>query len=172
MPHYSKVHLPPALYKDIHAVYLSDMELHMVSYTPLEKHEWRAIWKKHFPNVFVGKYSCFTTCSICALYKRSLLEKNSLSERAALRDEQRLHLEFVREERAVYHKNRFLSRSEPERVLSMIIDGMDQSKTDLPWVWPLDKVTHAHTHTHTHTHLLGYWFCVKCTAEYLGCRAS
>lgn len=150
MPHYNKVHLPPALYKDMHAIYLSDMQLQCVQYTLLAKNQWRAIWKQHFPHVYIGKYSCFATCDICATYKRALLEHNSLSERMALRDEQRLHIVFVREERAVYHKTRFLARSEPERYLSMILDGMDQKKTDLPWVWPLDKATASLQKIKTH----------------------
>jgi hypothetical protein len=150
MPHFSKIHLPPALYKDMHTVYLSDMELQNVIYTQLAKHQWRSIWKTHFPHVYVGKYSMFATCDICASFKRALLEKHSLSERMALRDEQRLHIAWVRAERGIYHKHRFMSRSEPKRYLSMIIDGMDQKKTDLPWVWPLDKGTASLPRIKTH----------------------
>jgi hypothetical protein len=126
------------------------MQLQKVQYQALDHKQWRAIWKKHFPHVYVGKYSCFATCDICAQYKRALLEKNSLSERMALRDEQRLHIEFIRAERAVYHKLRFMSRMEPERVLVMIIDGMDQKKTNLPWVWPIDKALASLQRIKTH----------------------
>lgn len=150
MPHFNKVHLPPALYSDMPEVYLSDMQLQEVGYKPLDRQQWRALWRMHFSHVYVGKYSCFATCDICAAYKRALLEKNTLSERMALRDDQCVHIEFIRLKRAVYHKVRFMARIEPERFLSMIIDGMDQKKTNLPWIWPVDKAIASLMRIKTH----------------------
>jgi hypothetical protein len=85
----------------------------------------------------VGKYGSFTICDICGQYKRALQESNSLAERAALRATQMKHIEFVKGERLQYHTHNLMASLEPEKYLSMIIDGMDQKKTYLPWIWPL-----------------------------------
>lgn len=56
----------------------------------------------------------------------------------------------MKRERAVYHLQRKWSSLEPEKYLSIIIDGMDQKKTHLPWIWPSKKFTSALLRLKTH----------------------
>jgi len=42
------------------------------------------------------------------------------------------YLFFCRQERARYYKNRQLATEKPTEYLSLIVDGMDQNKTNIP----------------------------------------
>jgi hypothetical protein len=112
-----------------------------VTYKALDRKQWRAVWKEHWSHVVVNKYSPFATCEECAKFVRALQEKLSMAERAKLRAVQDQHIAFVRAERHTYHETRFQAKQPENRktMLSMIIDGMDQSKTYLPYVFPLSK---------------------------------
>jgi hypothetical protein len=50
-------------------------------------------------------------------------------------------MHFYRIERKAYYTNRELSRLEPNKHLCIIIDGMDQQKTCLPFMVPESKTT-------------------------------
>lgn len=139
MPHSKKVHLPPTLKKSLQRIYLADIARMGVSYKPLEIKQWRAVWKEHFPQVVVGEYSPFASCEVCAKFLRELQQNTTIAERAALRANQEKHINFVKAERHCYHEVRFDARLCAGVILSMIIDGMDQEKTYLPYRWPLDK---------------------------------
>lgn len=45
-----------------------------------------------------------------------------------------IYLTYCRTEREKYAKHRYKSRKHPEKYLSVIIDGMDQDKTDIPHI--------------------------------------
>lgn len=59
-------------------------------------------------------------------------------------------INFDREERKKYHLHREKSRSQPDKYLTIIIDGMDQSKTNIPALIPESKSTSSLTRLRTH----------------------
>ena len=48
---------------------------------------------------------------------------------------------YCRGERACYYGNRLKAEQEPKKYLSVIVDGMDQAKTNLPHITRISKVT-------------------------------
>jgi hypothetical protein len=113
------------------------------------------IWREEFPNVHVSKYSKNKKCTRCAEFYASLEKTKNWNERVELKAARRKHIEEVhlhklrtvrahtsyilythhtqvRIERRHYHNNRDLASAQPDKYVSVIIDGMDQSKTAVP----------------------------------------
>ena len=61
-----------------------------------------------------------------------------------------LFIYLCRIERKKYHSHREKSRSHPEKYLTVIVDGMDQSKTNLPNTKLITKSTSSLWHLRTH----------------------
>ncbi len=55
-----------------------------------------------------------------------------------------------REERKTYYKHRQKARSQPQKYVTIIIDGMDQSKTNVPYFSRRTKSTQNLWHLQTH----------------------
>jgi hypothetical protein len=134
MPHCEKIHLPPGEYSDIYSAYAHDMDLQ--GRPVYSKCQWRRVWRDEFPNVVLGEHSPFATCDVCGEYKRKKMQSMSKASREALKTAHLKHKESVQQERKVYH---WIRNIDPRTALSMIIDGMDQQKTFVPWIWPFDK---------------------------------
>ena len=60
------------------------------------------------------------------------------------------HVFYFRCERKKYHSHREKARSSPEKYLTMIVDGMDQSKTNLPNTKLVSKSTSSLWRLRTH----------------------
>lgn len=78
----------------------------------------------------------FSVCDTCIGFKERLLILLTLSgqekERKEVLNEFTRHLNFVRRERAEYTRIRTAAAEQPNRILSIIIDGADQAKLALP----------------------------------------
>ena len=61
-----------------------------------------------------------------------------------------LYINMYREERKKYHLHREKSRAQPTKYITIIIDGMDQSKTNIPALVPEAKSTQKLTRLRTH----------------------
>ena len=57
---------------------------------------------------------------------------------------------FFRVERKKYHSHREKARKDPEKYMAIIIDGMDQSKTNLPNISHISKSLSSLWHLRTH----------------------
>ncbi len=57
---------------------------------------------------------------------------------------------FPRRERKKYHSHREKSRASPEKFMTLIVDGMDQAKTDLPNTRVIAKSTSGLWRVRTH----------------------
>ncbi|XP_053389791.1 uncharacterized protein LOC128552757, partial [Mercenaria mercenaria] len=90
------------------------------------------VWTKHFPNLKIKKTKSFSQCTKCAILQRKFQSTLDPVTRSQLRMERSLHNQRQMLERKFYYSKRHASRQHPEDFLSLIIDGMDQSKTDLP----------------------------------------
>ena len=62
----------------------------------------------------------------------------------------RYHCNPVRKERRVYHHHRQKARSQPEKYMCIIVDGMDQQKTSLPLLRKAAKSTQGLYRVKTH----------------------
>ena len=89
------------------------------------------IWSEQFPHVKISEYKPLSGCKICSELRTALRNCKSLEERTALKLRRKNHLDEVRVERRAYHKTRAEASKPGSNVISIIIDAMDQSKTDI-----------------------------------------
>ena len=76
-----------------------------------------------------GSHVC---CKVCTSYQMRILKAKTDHERTELKKLRMLHVEKQRQERLFYYANREKAIASPDKYLSIIIDGMDQSKTNIP----------------------------------------
>ena len=76
----------------------------------------------------------FVTCTVCDAYHTRLRSAKTMSERRVLKNLRRNHLDKQRIQREKNYKHKLKAMMQPDRYLSIIIDGMDQKKTDCPVV--------------------------------------
>lgn len=99
--------------------------------------------ESHFNNVFNAcsneqkvrmcrDTGTFVTCTACDAYHSRLRSAKTPLERQQLKELRRRHLEKQRIQRQKYYKHKLKAMMHPEKYLSIIIDGMDQKKTDCP----------------------------------------
>ncbi|KAL5468782.1 hypothetical protein EMCRGX_G029899 [Ephydatia muelleri] len=88
------------------------------------------------------KTNLFSKCDLCTKYTEERAkggrDKKSIEDLRAKYDK---HLEHVQKERGVYYNHRHKARNNPNKYLTIIIDGMDQSKTNVPFVCQRTKST-------------------------------
>ena len=84
------------------------------------------------PKIMHRKLLPFARCSACHEFKCELVRAHTDKERDEIRLKRRKHLENQYEERQAYYKHRQKAIKRPDKYMSMIIDGMDQAKLDMP----------------------------------------
>ncbi|XP_038063298.1 uncharacterized protein LOC119733986 [Patiria miniata] len=108
------------------------------------------IWHSALPEFVVGKVSTFTKCSICTSLKEERRMATTNTERTAVQELQDMHIKHVQLSRRHYHDSRERARLNPHLENTIIIDGMDQSKTNLPSLLVEDKSTKPKARLRTH----------------------
>ena len=130
--------LPAALYskQSVFDLYHTEMRFDHPSdeHEPLNYNEFVVLWLKIFPNVKCKKYQevtgkCDTCCTLYELMKVS----NSYADFQKLEQFKVLHRMEVTTQKAAYYANRRLAEVQPETYMSIIIDGMQQSHSELPY---------------------------------------
>ncbi|XP_028515211.1 uncharacterized protein LOC114575148 [Exaiptasia diaphana] len=102
------------------------------------------MWRQHFSKVIIPKQNKFTKCGVCTLLKHSLRNTQDVKEREKLSVKRKVLLEQQCAERNHYYANRLKAELEPEKYLSLIVDGMDQAKANLPHVTTISKTEQSH----------------------------
>jgi hypothetical protein len=74
----------------------------------------------------------FAKCDFCVRHRQLKDRKRTEEQRAKDNEDIRLHLQHVKNEKSYYYSNRVRARQHPDKILSIIIDGADQSKHHLP----------------------------------------
>ncbi|XP_073254276.1 uncharacterized protein [Porites lutea] len=97
------------------------------------------MWKKQFRNVIIPKENKFTKCGVCVALKLCLQGTTDKDKRKSLSFKRKVHNEQQMAERRAYYSNCLKAELDPDQYLSIIIDGMDQSKTNLPHANCLSK---------------------------------
>ncbi|KXJ18305.1 hypothetical protein AC249_AIPGENE23463 [Exaiptasia diaphana] len=143
MPHEDRICLPSCQSKnEIYKLYLSDCKNGKIDFVC--KASFKQMWRQHFSKVIIPKQNKFTKCGVCTLLKHSLRNTQDVKEREKLSDKRKVHLEQQCAERNHYYANRLKAELEPEKYLSLIVDGMDQAKTNLPHVTTISKTEQSH----------------------------
>ncbi|XP_071125906.1 uncharacterized protein [Mytilus edulis] len=91
-----------------------------------------AIWRKFYSHVKIRSTNVFTKCTTCVKLDRALQLQLNPQKRQAIFREKQAHLHRIIMEKLAYYRRRTISRRRPDRYLSLIIDGMDNTKTSLP----------------------------------------
>lgn len=85
------------------------------------------MWKKQFP-----KQSRFTKCTICVHLREKLRSAGVDESRSELTLLRKVHLTQQMTEREKYYKHGEKAKRNPEKYLSITMDGMDQAKHNIP----------------------------------------
>ncbi|XP_070534107.1 uncharacterized protein [Ptychodera flava] len=99
------------------------------------------LWKIHLPEFIISKESEFVKCRDCTELEEMRAKATTDHGRQRVDSLLRAHLGKVEMERKRFHYNRERAEREPEEILTIIIDGMDQNKTNLPHLHKEDKST-------------------------------
>lgn len=91
------------------------------------------IWNDDYPDVTIPKKSRLGKCETCEDIHEDIMSSNDPIEREQIKRKRIEHIKFVRKERLEYHKWRQRCREHPDKYVCVILDGMDQNKTNIPW---------------------------------------
>ena len=133
-------HLPKcvsktSLYNEYFVQFIEAFEVYGNEHKPYSYSMWLNLWKLEFPYVTIPTCFAFSVCETCAiLHDRILFATKSVDKSALkeLKEIRRTHLCFISKERLHYRHNQKLAREQPEKYISLCIDGMDQAKLRSP----------------------------------------
>lgn len=91
------------------------------------------IWHDDFPDVVIPKKQRLGKCEKCEDYHEQIVSATDPNERESIKRKRVKHIKFVRKERLVYHRWRKRCMENPEKYICIILDGMDQNKTNIPF---------------------------------------
>lgn len=138
MPHKSYIHLPPGSKDELYQTYVLDCQLSALN-DCVTRTTFFNLMSQKFPRVKIPKQKRFAKCDECESFDTRIRSAFSDATRQQLRKEKSRHLDFVVQERRKYYKHRRKAASDPishpnKEYMSLIIDGMDQAKTQVPRV--------------------------------------
>ena len=126
-PDTDKIHLPPSDKSDIHTELVVDLGDEAVSLQ-----HFYFIWKTEFPDVQIPAQQRLGSCKKCETFHKKIIGEKDKLAREAIKQERRDHIKDVRAERKVYHEWRLKAKKHPDKYITIILDGMDQNKTNIP----------------------------------------
>ncbi|XP_062572892.1 uncharacterized protein LOC134234860 [Saccostrea cucullata] len=167
MPHQEKITLPAGMKKtEVWKIMASDLDSQS-----LTKSSFLKIWKRSFPHITVVKENPFSKCHICTTLHFEF-EKCGRYERDAkmiVLERKKQHWDYVRRQKEAYYERREVSRLFPRKCLTIIMDGMDQKKTNIPILFSKSRNSKQIGNLQqVRTHLLG--FLVHRDSEVSGAR--
>lgn len=134
MPNKSERHLPYGNKIIVYALY-RDNEV-IFGRQAAESSFFYHTWKHFLSHIKCMKHHGFTVCDTCVMLKSNLQRLAPVlgaeKERGLIKKQLHQHLDLITFERAEYRRVRSMATEQPNRVLSVIIDGADQAKFALP----------------------------------------
>ena len=127
-PDTGEVHLPPMDQKDIHKEMVLELGEAAISLKYFYK-----VWATEYKEVRIPPEQRLGKCKTCADLHETIMDCKDSKEREGLKRTRVKHIRFVRSERLVYHQWRQTCKQKPDEYLMVILDGMDQSKTNIPF---------------------------------------
>jgi hypothetical protein len=137
MPNSKEIHLEPITYQEVHREY----EMTMESYFPDEEGlalnytSFLSMWHNSFAHVKIREYKQVSgKCTTCATLSDLRRKYKSANIRQAVTDLHALHRITYMGERMNYYRKQWLAIMHPEMYMSIILDGMAQKHTALPYL--------------------------------------
>jgi hypothetical protein len=90
-----------------------------------------SVWKIEYPDVKIPSQKRLGKCETCKDIHDHIESERDPLMRATWKAKQRDHNKFIKAERMVYHEWRRLCRADSRKYLCIIMDGMDQNKTNV-----------------------------------------
>lgn len=149
MPDANEIHLPFFRKRDVY-VYFKE-EFNILYSTPTKcpgKSYFYRVWKRSCNTIKVRKLGRFAKCTLCEQLRKSIFGATAKRDHKLLqllRQKKREHLDHIARERREYKKKRDKAKLQPERFLSIIIDGADQSAFGIPHFIVKTKDDRGHT---------------------------
>ena len=133
MPHKTEWHLPFFQKRMVYEIFVDEYKILYPQTTVPSPDYFLVTWKNCCPKIKVRKHSVFTKCERCEELRDALAHATAHRRCTSdLRDQITAHLNMMRRERLEYKKKRDMAILQPQRYLSFIVDGADQSAYGLP----------------------------------------
>jgi hypothetical protein len=103
------------------------------------------IWRTHIDlkKVVIRKWLRFSKCDECISLREKLGKTRDPDNIKKIQRQMRDHIDMVKRSRAMYYQRRRLAFEEPDKYLSLIVDGADQAQYKLPYFHQRSKTTDA-----------------------------
>jgi hypothetical protein len=122
--------------KEVHAQYVADFMRFSTCTTlsrPLSRERFCHEWRKKLPHIRVSRLkSAWAKCDECTDFRTLIKSAKRKEERQRLKLCYEAHLDHQRRQRARYYKHRNKALQSALLYLSIIMDAMDQKKSELP----------------------------------------
>ena len=112
------------------------------------------LWRLCCPHILCPRQNTFSKCDKCVLFKTALEKLSDRKQRVKAVRNFDAHLVDQMNERKQYYANRLHAIAHPEEAISMIVDGMAQKKTNLPF-WPKGPPKRASMKMQYDLHVMG-----------------
>ena len=140
MPTDGTIQLPYVNKAQVYEYYKSDMEVAArASTTPAADLRLIAclsyflkVWSEHESHIVLRRHLSFAICDTCAMLRKSREKRLSEIELVRNTAEFTRHIQLIREERAAYYNKRDRARQQPDKYLSLIMDGSTQYGYSMP----------------------------------------
>jgi hypothetical protein len=126
-PDTGQVHLPPCDKNDIFDEMHTDLGELAVKLA-----QFYHVWDTEYSDVRVPSQQRLGKCETCDTFHQQIISERDQGERDKLKLERVKHMKNVKADRLVYHTWRKVAREQPDKYIVISLDGMDQSKTNLP----------------------------------------
>lgn len=98
---------------------------------PVSSDYFLKILAQHY-KVIMHKHKSHSQCRQCLYFRESLKKKLNTVDKIKLKKNRAAHYATVYNSRVTYHTTRRLAQDRPDKVISMIVDGVSKWKTELP----------------------------------------
>eukprot|EP00123_Amoebidium_parasiticum_P017327 comp23802_c0_seq2/m.41389 comp23802_c0_seq2/g.41389 ORF comp23802_c0_seq2/g.41389 comp23802_c0_seq2/m.41389 type:complete len:783 (-) comp23802_c0_seq2:206-2554(-) len=99
----------------------------------LDQEGFHAAWRTHFKGVSLSTETTnFVKCEYCCILKARLKLATTNAARIHIRELREAHINLQRKERESYYQHRSAAIREPHKYMSVIVDSMDQAKSEIP----------------------------------------
>lgn len=140
VPNRDEIHLEKMDIKSIWAAMLTELDVLGWDGGKVSYGSFLRLWKSQFPHVKVRKYKAVTgKCQHCAILTELRTSSKKATVRRRVTSLHALHRYTYMNERKVYYDKINAAISSPHSSMSIIIDGMAQQHSELPYLANLKK---------------------------------
>lgn len=130
MPHEMVIEVPEYTVKELYFTYTASMSL--AGEQPVCIGTLYKAMRRDDCGMRLRLRRTFKTCTECDRINNAIKSTCEPSLRNALGEEKAAHIKFQSEERMVYAEHKMMAVQYPDRILVIVMDDMDQAKTNLP----------------------------------------